>query len=303
MMRSAEHTRLTRPSRRRLARRVLPKPSLYLLTLAVTLLFGCERSAPVATAPDTALGPIELLRAGGTWVDLSHEFGADTLYWPTAEGFRHEVDFAGMTDKGYYYSSFRISSSEHGGTHLDAPIHFAEGRRSAAAIPLNQLIGAAAVVDVSAKTAQDADYLIGVADVKAWEKQHGQLSDGIILLFNTGWHRRWPQAEAYLGTAERGPDAVAKLHFPGISPELAAWLVSERQLAAVGIDTASIDYGQSTLFEAHRTLFEHEIPGFENVAGLDSLPATGALVVALPMKIRGGSGGPLRIVAWVPNVK
>jgi kynurenine formamidase len=257
----------------------------------------------VAPVPDAALEPIEMLRVGGTWVDLSHEFGADTLYWPTAEGFSHEVDFAGMTEKGYYYSSFRISSSEHGGTHLDAPIHFAEGRRSAEAIPLNQLIGAAAVVDVSGKTVQDADYQVSVADIKAWEEQHDQLSDGIILLINTGWHRRWPQAEAYLGTAERGPDAVAKLHFPGIAPQLAAWLVRERQVAAVGIDTASIDYGQSTFFETHRTLFEQEIPAFENVANLDALPATGAMVVALPMKIKHGSGGPLRIVAWVPKAK
>ena len=123
------------------------------------------------------------------------------------------------------------------------------------------------------------------------------------MLFRTGFASRWPDAKSYLGTDEKGPDAVAKLHFPGLHPDAARWLVSGRSIRAVGIDTASIDYGQSTLFESHRILFAKDIPAFENVTGLDQLPAIGAYVIALPMKIKGGSGGPLRIVGWVATGK
>jgi kynurenine formamidase len=119
------------------------------------------------------------------------------------------------------------------------------------------------------------------------------------VLLKTGYARYWPDAKRYLGTDEKGQEGVAKLHFPRLDPEAAKWLVAERQIKAVGLDTASIDYGPSKLFESHRILFEKDVPSFENVAGLDQLPATGAYVVALPMKIKGGSGGPLRIVAWV----
>jgi len=138
-----------------------------------------------------------------------------------------------------------------------------------------------------------------VADMKTWETAHGRIPNGAIVLFNTGYARHWPNAKKYLGTDERGPNAVAKLHFPGLHPDAARWLIAERTIKAVGLDTAGIDYGQSTLFESHRVLFEKNIPAFENVAALDKLPVTGAYIVALPMKIKDGSGGPLRIAAWV----
>ena len=272
-----------------------------LLMLLATLLTSCARPPPPADAQGLTLDTAAALLAQGRWVDLTHDFAADTLYWPTAQGFSHEVDFAGTTDKGYYYSSYRIGGSEHGGTHLDAPVHFAEGRRDAAAVPLAQLIRPAVVIDVSAAASADPDFQIGVDELRAWERANGELPTGAIVLFNTGWHKRWPDAERYLGTAARGAPAVALLHFPGIAPALAQWLVDERRIAAVGIDTASIDFGQSTLFQTHRILFERDIPAFENVANLDGLPPRGALVVALPMKIRDGSGGPLRIVAWLPG--
>ena len=131
-------------------------------------------------------------------------------------------------------------------------------------------------------------------------RSNGRLPDGAILLFRTGFSKYWPDRKAYMGTDERGPDAVAKLHFPGLSRELARFLVEQRKVAAVGLDTPSLDYGQSKDFIVHRTLLGANIPGFENVANLDQLPAKGATVVALPTKIRGGSGAPLRIVALVP---
>jgi len=237
--------------------------------------------------------------AAGRWVDLTHDFSSNTIYWPTAEGFGLQTEFRGLTSQGYFYSANRYHASEHGGTHIDAPIHFAEGHKTVDELALDQLIGAAAVVDVSAQALQNPDCQITVADLKAWETKHGPIPTNAILLLNTGFARYWPDAKKYLGTAEKGADAVAKLHFPGLHPDAARWLVKERAIKAVGLDTASIDYGQSKLFESHRILFEKDIPALENVAALEQLPSIGAYVVALPMKIRGGSGGPLRIVAWV----
>jgi kynurenine formamidase len=237
--------------------------------------------------------------AGGRWVDLTHEFSDETLYWPTAEKFSLETEAHGLTPKGYFYAANRYRASEHGGTHIDAPIHFAEGRKTVDELELDQLTDAAVVVDVTAKAAVNADDQITVADFQAWEEKHGRIPENAIVLLHTGFSKRWPDAEKYLGTAEKGPGAVAKLHFPGLHPDAARWLTAERRIKAVGIDTASIDFGQSTLFESHRVLADKNVPIFENVAGLEQLPATGALVIALPMKIKGGSGGPLRIVAWV----
>jgi kynurenine formamidase len=236
----------------------------------------------------------------GRWVDLTHALAEDSPFWPTAEGFRHEVASYGPTPGGWFYSSYNLQLSEHGGTHLDAPIHFAEGRQTTDQVPLDRLIGPAAVIDVTRQSSANRDYRFTVADVEAWEKANGRLADGSILLFHTGFSKFWPDRKRYMGTEERGPDAVAKLHFPGLSEELARFLVEQRKVAAVGLDTPSLDYGQSKDFIAHRILLGANIPGFENVADLHLLPPKGATVVALPVKIRGGSGGPLRIVAKLP---
>ncbi|HEU4769046.1 MAG TPA: cyclase family protein [Pyrinomonadaceae bacterium] len=236
---------------------------------------------------------------GGRVVDLSHAFDASTVYWPTAEGFKLETDFEGMTEKGYFYSAYRYSAAEHGGTHLDSPVHFAKGRHTVDEIPLDQLMGPAVVVDVTNQCAGNADYQVSVADLQSWERQNGRIAAGTILLLRTGFGKVYPDRKKYLGTDERGADAVAKLHFPGLDPQAARWLTQNRAIKAIGLDTASIDYGQSTLFESHRILFEKNIPAFENVANLDQLPVKGFSVIALPMKIKGGSGGPLRIVALV----
>lgn len=239
--------------------------------------------------------------AGGQWIDLTHDYSTNTLYWPTAKGFNLEVEAHGQTPQGYFYAANRYQASEHGGTHIDAPIHFAEGHPTVDQIPLDRLTGLAVVVDVSAKAAKDPDYQISIDDLKAWESKHRVIPKQSLVLLNTGYAQFWPDARKYLGTAEKGPDAVPKLHFPGLHPKAAEWLVAERTIKAVGLDTASIDYGQSKLFESHRILFQHDVPAFENVAGLNRLPATGAYIVALPMKIKDGSGGPLRIIAWVAN--
>lgn len=236
----------------------------------------------------------------GDWVDLTHAFGESTIYWPTdTAGFRHTELAYGPTEGGWFYAAYEFASAEHGGTHLDAPIHFAEEGLTSEQIPLSELIGPAAVVDVSERVT--ADYQVGVDDLTEWEETHGAIPDGAILLIRTGWGSRWNDRAAYLGTERTGPEAVPELHFPGVAPDAAQWLVENRSIAALGIDTPSLDYGQSTDFRTHVVLFSRNIPGFENVANLERLPEAGSYVVALPMKIEGGSGGPLRIVAFVPS--
>jgi kynurenine formamidase len=259
-------------------------------SLTVTLLLGAC----------TASGPIPRLDEA-TWIDLTYPFDSTTLYWPTAQPFRLEVVSAERTPAGYYYAANNFSTAEHGGTHLDAPVHFAEGRYTTDQIPLEQLLGPAAVVDVSGNANNDPDYRITIDDLREWENAHGRLTDGAIVLLRTGWGARWPDRERYLGTSATGAAAVPQLHFPGLDSAAARWLVEERDVDAVGIDTPSIDYGQSSRFAAHQILFAANIPAFENVAQLDRLPETGAFVIALPMKIAGGSGGPLRIIAAVPK--
>ncbi len=233
-------------------------------------------------------------------VDLSHAYDASTLFWPTEKDFQLDKLADGVTDQGYYYAANRFSSAEHGGTHMDAPLHFARGGHSVDQVPLSQLVGAAIVVDVSARCAADRDYQVAVADFAAWEKAHGAIPAGAIVLLRTGFGKHWPDRLRYLGTAERGPAAVPKLHFPGLDPRAARWLVDNRSIKSIGLDTASIDHGPSTLYESHRILFERNIPALENLANLDQLPATGATVIALPMKIRGGSGAPVRAIAVLP---
>ncbi|MCS7082263.1 MAG: cyclase family protein [Bacteroidetes bacterium] len=237
----------------------------------------------------------------GRLVDLSHPYDSLTIYWPTDTlGFRLERLFEGVTERGYFYAANRFATAEHGGTHLDAPIHFAQGGWRADEIPLDRLLGPAVLIDVSDSCAQNRDYQVQVADLQAWERAHGRIPDGAIVLLRTGMGRFWPDRTRYLGTALRGPEALARLSFPGLHPEAAQWLVRERAIKAIGIDTPSIDYGRSEDFQSHRILAARNIPAFENVANLEALPPKGAYVVALPMKIRGGSGGPLRILAIVP---
>lgn len=233
------------------------------------------------------------------WIDLTHELSADAVFWPTAEPFKMTTNFEGMTDGGYYYSAYSFTTAEHGGTHIDAPVHFAEGKHHVNEIPLEQLIGNAVVVDVSVQVAKNRDHLISVADLLAWESEHGKIPTHSIVLLRTGFGSYWPDAEKYLGTALRGEAGATALSFPGLDVDTAEWLLSQRRIKAVGIDTASIDYGKSRKFSAHVMLMTHNVPAFENVANLDKLPPLGSFVIALPMKIRGGSGGPLRIIAKV----
>jgi kynurenine formamidase len=264
---------------------VLSKPGLAVVALTVALT-GCPSTAPPFPA--------------GRLVDLTHDFDERTIYWPTSPEFEIETLSDGVTEGGFYYLAKRFSTAEHGGTHIDAPIHFAKGRNAVDEIALENLIGPGIVVDVTEACAADRDYQVTAEDFLAWERDHGPIPGGAIVLLRTGFGDYWPDRVRYLGTGARGPEAVPDLHFPGLHPDAARWLITERAIRAIGLDTASIDYGPSRGFGSHVTLFARNVPAFENVAHLDELPESGFTVVALPMKIRGGSGGPLRIIAIVP---
>jgi kynurenine formamidase len=249
------------------------------------------------------LGPYSLPHAcaqeSPTLIDLTHPFDKNTIYWPTEPGFKFDVAARGVTEKGYFYAANRFATAEHGGTHIDAPIHFFANRETVDQIPLWRLVGPGVCVDVSDRCTANRDYLISVEDFTAWEQATGQSLSEKIVLLNTGYAQHWPDREKYLGTKEQGKGAIPLLHFPGLDPVAADWLIRQRKVRAVGIDTASIDFGQSTDFKTHIRLCEANVPALENVANLDSLPTHGFTVMTLPMKIAGGSGGPCRIVAML----
>ncbi|MFQ5440608.1 MAG: cyclase family protein, partial [Nitrosopumilaceae archaeon] len=206
----------------------------------------------------------------------------------------------GMTEKGYYYSAKKFSAPEHGGTHMDAPIHFAKDGKTIEQIPLEKLIGPAIVIDVSESALQNPDYQISIDDFTNWESAHGLIPNNVIVLLYTGYGKYWPDRLKYLGTDKMGKEALTYLHFPGLHPDAADWLVKNRKINAIGLDTQSIDYGQSQYFKTHRILCSMNLPFFENIANLDKLPLLNFTVIALPMKIKGGSGAPLRLIAIIP---
>jgi kynurenine formamidase len=262
---------------------------LLLATLGGLFAAGAGAAAP-PSAPDLRTARV---------VDLTHPFEARTPYWPTAtSGFKLERLHYGRTDGGFFYSAYSFCAPEHGGTHLDAPIHFAEGRWTADQIPVDRLVRPAVVIDVAAAAAADPDHRLTVGELTAWEARHGRIPDGTIVLLRTGWSARWPDRKRYLG--DDTPGDASRLRFPSYGVEAARVLVAERKVAALGVDTASIDPGSARDFPVHQVVAAANVPGFENLTGLDRLPPTGAWVVALPMKIAGGSGGPLRAIALLP---
>ncbi len=233
-------------------------------------------------------------------VDLTHPFNQDTVYWPTAPfSFRLESLSRGVTEGGYFYSANSFCTPEHGGTHLDAPIHFGEGRLSTDRIPLEKLVAPAVVIDISQQAAADPDYRLSLDDVVKFEQRHGRIGKGEMVLLRTGWSRFWPDRKRYLG--DDTPGDASGLRFPSFGEEAARFLVEKRQVGILGADVASIDYGRSADFPVHRLAAARNVSGLENLDGLDRLPARGAVVIALPIKIEGGSGGPVRVIALLPK--
>ena len=242
------------------------------------------------------------LLSEGRWIDLSYSFSDSTLYWPNnPTGFQLDIQSNGITPAGFFYSSNAFCTPEHGGTHLDAPVHFAQGKETVDQIPLENLTGHVVVIDVSDRALKNRDYLVSIKDVQDWEKKNDTITPRTIVLFRTGYGEYYPDPNKYFGTSIKGAEAIPLLHFPGIDPAVAEWLATQRKIKAIGLDSPSIDYGQSKDFKTHQVLLAKNIPAFENVANLTQLPVKGAYVVALPMKIKNGSGAPLRIIAWVKS--
>jgi kynurenine formamidase len=259
-----------------------------LLLLSIFVITGCTQNDPLQ----------QLMNA--KWIDLSHDFDEHTVYWPTNKPFSKDTSFYGFTEKGYFYASFIYTAEEHGGTHFDAPLHFGENGKTVEQIPLKQLLGPGVVIDVVEKSLANRDYLVGVSDLTDWESKHGTIPDGAIVLLHTGYSRFWPDPLTYTGTELTGAEAVPFLRFPGLDPEAAQWLADNRNISAIGLDTPSIDYGQSSEFMSHRILCAAGLTIYENLTNLDQLPPGDSFIIALPMKIKGGSGAPLRIIAMLP---
>jgi kynurenine formamidase len=268
-------------------------PFLPILASSVVIIAAVALAAPPEPRRPPALDRARI-------IDLSHSFDQRTLYWPTAtSGFQLTSLHRGRTPAGFFYSANSFCAPEHGGTHMDAPVHFAEGRQTLDQVPLERLIAPAVVIDVTRQAVADPDYRLTVEEVRAWEARYGRIAEGAVVLLRTGWAARWPDAKRYLG--DDTPGEASRLRFPAFGAESARLLVEERRVGVLGVDTASIDHGPSRDFVVHQIAAAADVPALENLADLGALPEAGAWVMALPMKIGGGSGGPVRVVALVPR--
>ena len=232
-------------------------PNLHTLLMALTIFLASSVGACAPAAEPSASLKLEetanalLMPGEAKLIDLTYPLSPDSLYWPTGSRFEHQRLNWGMSEGGYWYASAAFSSPEHLGTHLDAPIHFGENGWTNADIPIERLFAHGVVIDITSKSNASADATLSVDDIEAWEERNDTLQEGSIVIIRTGWASRWPDWETYYGSST--PTDVATLHFPGISPEAAQALVN-RGIFGVGIDTASIDPGNSSRFEAHQIL-------------------------------------------------
>src|SRR5580700_7105073 len=225
-------------------------------------------------------------------VDLSYAINDKLVPWPGDAKFFEATVNATIEKNGYFTRSFWML--EHYGTHLDAPAHFPPGKITVDQIPVKQLFGPAVVIDVRAESGKDADYRLTATRVEEWEKSHGRIQEGAIVLLRTGWASRWPDVQKY-----RNMDAKGAMHFPGFSIE-AARLMIERKVSGLGCDTLSIDYGASPDFAVHHVTLGAGLYHLENLSDLSGLPETGAFLIVAPIKLEGGSGGPARVFALLP---
>jgi kynurenine formamidase len=226
-------------------------------------------------------------------VDLTHTVNATVPPYDPAEGSAYQVKTVATIEKSKHLTR-NISLPEHFGTYIDAPAHFARGLWTVDQIPPERLIAPLVVLDVSASVKSNPDYLVSVEDIAKWEQANGQIPLGAVVMARTGWDSRWISAKDY-----RNADAQGVMHFPGYSVDAAKFLVEGRNALGLGIDTPSVDYGPSKDFAVHQYTLAHSLYHLENVTHLDGVPSTGAIAVVSPVKLEGGSGGPVRILALV----
>jgi len=248
-------------------------------------------------------GPVHALDLPATdkLLDMTYPFDEKTIYWPTAEPFKLEKLNWGISAGGWWYASNNYGASEHGGTHADAPIHFSQNGKTIDQIPLHEWIGPAIRIDVVSKCAGNRDYLLTVEDITQWEAKYGKIPDKAWVLMYTGIDTKYyPDKKKVLGTDKTGKDALPELSFPGFSAEAATFLVNDRNVRGIGLDTPSIDYGKSTDFKVHQICYAANKVAVENIANLDKLPDVGAILYVMPMLIKDGTGAPARIFAVLP---
>src|SRR6266853_1001639 len=239
---------------------------------------------------------LEGIPSGKTRVlDLSYAINDKLVPWPGDEKFFEAKVNASVEKNGYFTRSFWML--EHYGTHLDAPAHFPPGKATVDQIPAKQFFGPAVVLDVRAEGAKDADYQMPASRVELWEKKHGRIVEGSIVLLRTGWASRWPDASKY-----RNQDAQGKMHFPGFSAEAAKLLIA-RRASGIGCDTLSVDYGASEDFAVHHLILGAGLYQLENLADLREVPEAGAFLIVAPIKLEGGSGGAVRVFGLIEGQK
>ena len=243
------------------------------------------------TAPQTPPTLGEIASGQVSVVDLGYALNEANPYWP-GEGYSpfHFEILATLEEDGVYSGAFTMA--EHLGTHLDAPNHFKAGQPSVDQIQLEELIAPLVVVDVREACQSNPDYRLTREDLESWEGQYGLIPSESVVFALTGWGQYWDEYEDY-----KNQDALGRLHFPGFSEEAALYLVEERTIKGIGIDTLSVDYGLSTDFSIHHIVNGAAAYHIENAANLDRVPRRGAWVIIAPIKIEEGSGGPARVWA------
>jgi len=251
-------------------------------------------ASAACAAPEAPVDSLASLFADDmTVVDLTHAVSAEAPYWPGSPTSPFLHDTLSAHDDGAP-SMAAYAVPEHFGTHFDAPVHGGKGLASVDLVRTSELFGPAVVIDVTAQAKADEDYAVSVADIEAWESAHGAIPTGAIVLMRSGWPERWTQGDAYYNRGEDG-----HLHFPGFSVEAAEFLISERDIAGIGVDTGSVDPGNANSFPTHGVVNGSGGFHLENLADMSALPESGAYLIVAPIKIEGGSGGQVRVFAVV----
>ncbi|XP_059156918.1 isatin hydrolase-like [Physella acuta] len=229
-------------------------------------------------------------------IDMSHPLDSHALLWPGDDAaFNFTILTRGQTPEGFWLELNKFTTPEHVGTHLDAPSHFSEGHWRVDQIPPARLVGPGIVVDARPQVANNPDYRLTVADLTRWEELHGRIPDRAIVFMWTGWDTRYPDPFATFNTPT--PQNSSTFHFPGYHPDAVRWLLDDRDLGMLAIDTPSNDYGQTRVFDVHQMIGRANVMGLENVNRIGQLPVRGATIVVAPVKLTDGSGGPVRILA------
>ncbi|KAL5015296.1 hypothetical protein ScPMuIL_009566 [Solemya velum] len=228
-------------------------------------------------------------------VDMSHDLSIATPFWVGMPRFNFTILNRNNTSRGFWLENNAFQIAEHGGTHLDAPAHYYKGSWRTQLIPMDSLFGPGVVINVTDKVLTNPDYRVKTSDLSQWEANYGRIPPNAVIIMNSGWQYKFPNKTRVFNTTD--PEDPSTYHFPGWHEEAVQWLVDNRQVNIIGVDTPSTDYGQATHFPVHVLLGKYQIPGLENVANLDNVPKHGAIIYAPVVKLHDGSGGPARVFA------